>query len=56
MPYLLGYPGLVMPEITALKRTPLMALLVSHLSTTVPSCIVQTFIVYSYKPESDANS
>lgn len=56
MPYLLGYPGLIMPEITALKREPLVTLLVSHLSTTVPSCISQTFIVYSYKPESDANS
>ena len=45
-----------MPEITALKRAPLMTLLVSHLSTTIPACIAQTFIIYSYKPESDANS
>lgn len=52
----LGYPGLIMPEITALKREPLMTLLVSHISTTVPSCISQTFIIYGYKPESDANS
>lgn len=56
MPYLLGYPGLVMPEITALKREPLITLLVSHISTTIPDCISQTFIVYGYKPESDANS
>lgn len=52
----LSYPGLIMPEITALKREPLMALLVSHISTTIPDCISQTFIVYGYKPESDANS
>lgn len=56
MPYLLGYPGLVMPEITALKRAPLVTLLVSHISTVIPDCIAQTFIVYGYKPESDANS
>lgn len=51
----LGYPGLVMPEITALKRASLMTLLVSHISTNVPSCIAQTFIVYGYKPESDSS-
>lgn len=52
----LGYPGLIMPEITALKRTTLMTLLVSHISTVIPDCIVQTFIVYGYNPESDTNS
>lgn len=52
----LGYPGLIMPEITALKSAPLVTLLVSHISTVIPDCISQTFIVYGYKPESDANS
>lgn len=50
------YTPLIMPEITALKRAPLMTLLVSHISTVIPDCIAQTFIVYGYKPESDANS